>query len=186
LKTCYAQFEADEAFSHLARNWASTTFLLARPARKGLFWTVFSGACLVHGKGTSTELFAVQRADSCSAFCGIAHRYKREAARPTGLSIAHDVSFCNSPKLFKDTPKVSFRSIEREVSNIEFHGAIRVISDCQLQSRSRGPDFKSPSRESHLTIYRALNQGKQSAKMLAQVDKASESVFGPYQIEVPA
>jgi hypothetical protein len=31
-----------------------------------------------------------------------------------------------------------------------------------------------------------LNQGKQNPKMLAQVDKASESVFGPYQIEVPA
>ena len=29
------------------------------------------------------------------------------------------------PKLFKDTSKVSFRSIERQVSNIEFHGAIR-------------------------------------------------------------
>jgi len=28
-----------------------------------------------------------------------------------------------------------------------------------------------------VTIYRALNQGKQSPKMLAQVDKASESVF---------
>ena len=93
--------------------------------RKGLFWTVFSGAGLVYGKGTSTELFAVQRADSCSAFCGIAHRHKREAARATGLSIVHDVSLGNIPKLFKDTLKVSFRSIEREISNIEFHRAIR-------------------------------------------------------------
>jgi hypothetical protein len=51
------------------------------------------------------------------------------------------------------------------------------MSDCQLQSRSREPDFKSPSRESHLTIYRALNQGKQRSKMLAQDDNASESIF---------
>jgi hypothetical protein len=28
-----------------------------------------------------------------------------------------------------------------------------------------------------LTIYRALNQGKQSPKMLAQLNKASESIF---------
>ena len=58
-----------------------------------------------------------------------------------------------------------------------------MISDCQLQSRSRGPDFKSPSRESHLTIYRALNQGKQSPKMLAQVDKASETSSRIYEDE---
>jgi hypothetical protein len=51
------------------------------------------------------------------------------------------------------------------------------MSDCQLQSRSRGPDFKSPSRESHLTIYRALNQGKQAPNMLAQLNKASESML---------
>jgi hypothetical protein len=108
LKTFCARFEADEAFSHLAQNWASTTFLLPRPTRKGLFWTIFSGACLIDGKGTSTELFAMQRADSCSAFCGIAHRHEGETARATGLSIVNDVSFCNIPKLFKDTPKVSF------------------------------------------------------------------------------
>jgi hypothetical protein len=48
--------------------------------------------------------------------------------------------------------------------------------NCQLHSRSRRPDFKSPPRIPHLTIYRALNLSKQAVIMLSRVHKSSESL----------
>lgn len=90
-----------------------------------MFWTIFSGARLIYSKGTPSELFTVQRPDSRLAFCSGAHRYEPEAARAAGLSIVYEVSFGHIAELFKDTAQVGFRSIERQVSNIEFHGAMR-------------------------------------------------------------
>jgi hypothetical protein len=130
--------------------------LLAVRTWTGSFGTILFSASLVDDERPSARTFTLQPINGGSAFCNAAHRHEREASRPAGHSIIDDVDLGDGSERLEQGAKIRFGSLRCEVSNIEFLDEISFARDCQLQSRSRVPSFKSPLR-TPTTIYRASN-----------------------------
>ena len=94
---------------------------LAARTYRGSRGPIFLGASLADFKRPSAELFSVQAFDGCAAFRFIAHGHECETTRLAGFSIGYDLNLRDTPKLFKDMPKVSFSDGERNISNVELH-----------------------------------------------------------------
>ncbi len=82
---------------------------------------------------TSADFFAIELRDCFLGSSVVCHLHKAETFRASGIAIGDDLNRFNLAALAEHVTKVSFRGLNREISNVDFFAIEAVYADLTFE-----------------------------------------------------